>query len=138
MRTYDEIWADAKDEPAFSNGTEGYGWTAANCGTCKNDSPELVDKGEGCPLILVSLMQRTPVEWLDQKRIGPNGILETYGIDDQYHCVEFRDQDEPGGEEPTPVPTPPGQGSLFDREPVEGVRMYADVASEARPAAVTS
>jgi hypothetical protein len=127
MRTLDEIGADADDRMPFSNGEEGYGWMANWCARCKNDSPELIDKGEGCRLILVGMLGKTPKEWLDQTQHDEQGRMKPYSIADQYHCVEFRDQDEPGGEEPTPIPDPPGQETLFGREPVEGVRMFADV-----------
>jgi hypothetical protein len=126
MRSYDEAYAAARDEPAFSNGTEGEAWTENWCERCVHDSPELVDRGEGCPLIMVALMGRTPGEWLRQ---------EGFRLGDQYRCVEFRDQDDPGpGYEAPPDPPLPGQEVLFAVEP--HARIYADVAAEARREAV--
>jgi hypothetical protein len=82
---------------------------------------------------MVALMQRTPSEWLD----GPRDEQGRYSIADQYHCVEFRDEDNPGpGEDgpASPPPPMPGEEPLFEIAP--HARMYADVAASARPAAV--
>jgi hypothetical protein len=50
----------------------------------------------------------------------------------QYHCVEFRDEDDPGpGYEPTD-PVSPDQMELFDPQPWVRPRMYADVVAQAR------
>lgn len=117
MRTYDEALAASLEEPSFSNGSQWAIWSYNWCERCTNDSPELVDKGEGCPLILLAFMGRRPIEWLTQ-------TAEQEALGD-FHCVEFRDRDNPGGEEPTPVPDPPDQAALLPREPYEGVRMYA-------------
>lgn len=123
MRDYDEAYAAARDRPAFSNGTEGECWMENWCARCVNDSPELVNQGKGCPLILVALMGRTPSEWLEQD--STNG----YSLSDGYHCIEFRDRDDPGsGREPVPTPDPPGQLTLLPAEPYRGIRMYAPVA----------
>lgn len=125
MRTLEEILADARDVPAFSNSTMGEIWTANWCERCKNDSQGLVDRGKGCPLILVSLMGKTPVEWFEQERTQ------------DYHCIEFRDERGDGGPKPPPKPMP-GQGELFDGEPHRGVRMYKDVVDELRRESVSS
>lgn len=129
MRTYKEAFAAARDERAFSNGTEGYGWMGAWCERCLHDVD--ADETGGCPLVMVALMQRTPSEWLD----GPRDEHGRYSIQDQYHCVEFRDRDDPGpGYEPPPDPPLPGQTALLPAEPYQGVRMYADVVAAVAPA----
>lgn len=121
MRSFDEAYAGARERSAFSNGTEGECWMDNWCARCVNDSPEMVDRGEGCPLILVALSGRTPTEWIEQNPLS---------LSDRYHCIEFRGEDE-GGDPPPPPPIP-GQGELIPAEPFEGVRMFADVVAEAR------
>lgn len=122
MRTYDEAFAAARDRPAFSNGTEGYGWMGNWCAECVHDGIGLGLDEPSCPLITISLMQRTPSEWLD----GPRDENGLYSIADQYHCVEFRSRGDPGpGYENPPDPPLPGQEVLFDMDP--HTRMYADV-----------
>lgn len=106
MRTYDEAYAAALDKPAFSNGTEWDVWSSEWCSRCVNDTDD------NCPLILVAMMGRTPSEWFEQPR-GERGLI---CLEDRYHCVEFRDEDDPGGREPEPLPDPPGQEVLFDRD----------------------
>lgn len=124
LPTYDEAWARAQEGSPFSNGDEGYGWMARWCDRCINDKPAREDDpGSGCPLVSVALLGRTPVEWLDQKRTGPDGLLVPYSIGDQYHCMYFRDEDDGGDPEPTPIPDPPGQLVLAPREPFEQARM---------------
>jgi hypothetical protein len=126
LPTYDEAFEHAADEPAFSNGTEGYEWMGNWCDRCVHDKPARQDDpGNGCPLILVAMMSRTPAEWIEQER---------FGLADRYHCVLFRDEDDPGGREPVPVPDPPGQLLLLSRDGYEGTRMYADT----KPAEVTA
>ncbi len=124
MDSYDTLFERAKDEPAFSNGTEGYGWIDANCSNCVNDKPAREgDEGNGCPLILVALMQRTPAKWLP---CDPGN----WSIEGQYTCVMYRHEDDGGGPEPKPIPDPPGQLTLFPREGFEGVRMLRPAPSE--------
>lgn len=121
MRTFEEAMSDARDRPAFSNGTEGYGWMDANCDRCIHDKPSRQGRAEdGCPLILVTLLDKTPIEFLD----GPRNEQGLYGIADQYHCIEFRDEDEGPSPEPTPIPDPPGQGLLLPREDYEAPLMF--------------
>ncbi|MFF4548638.1 hypothetical protein ACFY1J_31135 [Streptomyces sp. NPDC001406] len=116
---YDRLYAEARERPAFSNGTEGYGWMAANCDRCIHDkSARQGNDAQGCPLVLITLMGRTPAQFLD----GPRDEEGRYGIADQYVCTEFRSEDDPDPE-PRPIPTPPGQGELWPREPFEGRRM---------------
>ncbi|MFE4177532.1 hypothetical protein ACFRR7_36770 [Streptomyces sp. NPDC056909] len=116
----DALFDAALDEPAFSNSDEGLGWTEANCSTCVHDRPARTGDGlGGCPLILVSLMGRRPVEWLD----GPRDERGRYSMAGQYLCVEYRHEDD-GPTDPRPVPDPPGQLELFPRGPYEGVRMW--------------
>lgn len=129
MRSYEEAFADARDERPFSNGTAGHGWMENWCWRCHNPA-ELAwrryeegarktppkDFPGGCPLIMVALNERTPVEWLDQW--GGKG---PYPLGDRFHCIEFRGPDEGGGE-PRPKPDPPGMDGLF-RRPERQVRM---------------
>lgn len=127
MRTYGEVWEDAKDERPFSNGTEGYAWTDNWCGTCVHEAGD-----NECPLLGVALMGRTPIEWIEQPwgqvRGQPEGVLAP-SLGDTYHCIMHREEGDDGGE-PEPIPDPPDQGLLLPREPYEGVRMYVDVVSE--------
>lgn len=118
MRSLEVIEAAALPGSPFSNSTDWEIWSYNWCERCRNDSPALVDKGEGCPLILVALMGKRPSEWLDGE------------CPSKYTCVEFRDQNDGPGPEPQPIPDPPGQETLLDREPYEGVRMFAGVRNE--------
>ncbi len=128
MPTYDEAFAAAREGSPFSNSDEGLGWMANWCDRCIRDkSARTGEGGSGCPLVLVALTGRTPVEWLDQTRTGPDGAVVPYSRSDQYHCIMFRPEDDPGPDEPTPIPDPPGQLGLFPREPyVRPARMFAD------------
>jgi len=113
VRTFDEALAASREGSPFSNGTEGYGWMEEWCERCVHDAG--ADEGGGCPLVLVALHRRTPSEWLEQERRG------------DYHCIEYRDRDDPGpGYEPPPDPPLPGQLALLPAEPYKGVRMFAD------------
>jgi hypothetical protein len=107
-----DAYERALDTPAFSNGTMWEIWSYSNCFRCANDGMGLGKDDPQCPLILVALMGRTPVEWTDQKP----------PLSD-YLCIYFRDRDDPGGREPEPIPDPPGQMTMLPREPYEGVRM---------------
>ncbi|MGW1796872.1 hypothetical protein ACWCQN_12885 [Streptomyces sp. NPDC001984] len=112
---YDRLYAEARDETPFSNGDQGYGWMAANCDRCVHDKSARDDNGgEGCPLVLIALVGRTPAQWLCE--------TEQQAIFADYTCTEFRgeDDDDPT---PRPMPTPDGQGELLPREPFEGHRM---------------
>lgn len=124
LPTYEEAYARARDGSPFSNGTEGYGWMESNCGICVHDKPARNDDpGNGCPLVMVALLGRTPAEWLD----GPRDEQGRYTIEGQYSCVMFRDEDDPGPDEPAPIPDPPDQDALFPRDGLERPgRMYAD------------
>jgi hypothetical protein len=128
VRTFEEVSADARDRAAFSNGTEGYGWMAAWCDRCVHDRSMRVEGVEpsdpsgliGCPIIAVTMESKTPVEFLD----GPRDECGLYSIAEQYHCIEFRDEDDDGPDpEPKPIPDPPDQLLLLPREPYEAVRM---------------
>ena len=127
MRTYTEAYAAALDQRPFSNGTEGYAWTGTWCDTCIHDKGARDDTDPaGCPLLMVALMERTPSEWIEQpwQQIPgePEGRLAPV-LADKYHCVEYRDEEDPGpGYEPPPDPPLPGQLVLFDIEP--SVRMF--------------
>lgn len=117
---YDDAYARSREGRPFSNGTEGYGWMANWCDRCLRDAPfrNGIAK-QGCPLILVAYMGRTPAEWLEQERDEQG----RYSIEDQYHCIEFRAPGDGGGE-PRPKPTPKGQGDLFPPDEYRGTRMY--------------
>jgi hypothetical protein len=124
VRTYDEIWADAKDEPAFSNSTEWEYWSASWCDECINE-PE--DENEaavnGCPLISVGFLGKTPKEWVPTSNPSRVPALGDCSLD----CLMFRDEDDGPDPEPQPIPDPPGMDPLFPREPFEGVKMYRPI-----------
>jgi hypothetical protein len=130
MRTFEEMDRDAREGSPFSNGTEGECWTANWCGRCVHDKAFREGKAStGCDLMLIALCGKTPVEWMRQ---------DGHRLGDQYHCIEFRDERDGPKDPPKPPPQIPGQGLLFDAEPYEGVRMFADVVDEIRPAEVRS
>lgn len=117
---YADALARSRDVPAFSNGTEGETWMYNWCHRCLRDAPfRNMGKGSGCPLVLVSLMSRTPAEWLD----GPRDEQGRYSMADQYHCIEFRAPGDGGGGEPRPRPDPRGMDGLFPR-PERQTRMF--------------
>ncbi|MFE2469775.1 hypothetical protein [Streptomyces mirabilis] len=127
---YDQLFSESHDRPAFSNGTEGYGWMAANCDRCIHDKPAREnDDARGCPLVLITLVGRTPRQFID----GPRDEQGRYGIATQHVCTEFRGEDDPDPN-PQPVPTGPGQGELLPRQPYEGVRMLMPLSPEDRAA----
>ncbi|MEO3869383.1 hypothetical protein ABGB18_11175 [Nonomuraea sp. B12E4] len=119
LPTFEEADATAQEGSPFSNGTEGECWMENNCHRCVNDAPTRRDEWDkGCPLIMVALLGKTPNAWMERN---------PYGLYDRYSCIYFRDEDDPGPGEPTPIPDPPGQEGLFPREPFERPgRMYAD------------
>ncbi|MFI6496856.1 hypothetical protein [Nonomuraea typhae] len=119
LPTYEEAYARAREGSPFSNGFEGECWMDSNCYRCVNDAAtRRGDWDNGCPLILVALLGKTPAEWLTKNRSS---------LGDQYTCLYFRDEDDPGPDEPTPIPDPPGQGVLFPRDEFERpARMFAD------------
>lgn len=120
--TETDSWASARDEPPFSNGTEGYGWMGAWCDRCLVDAPFRNGiSPTGCELLLIAMVGKTPAEWLEQ----PLDEQGRYSIEDQYHCINFRAPGDGGGREPRPKPTPRGQGELFAREQVRGTRMLS-------------
>lgn len=97
MRSYAQVSASATDGAPFSNSTEGDAWTAAWCDRCAHDrgGPD-----DGCVILLVGLMGKTPAEWLPQDRMR---------LGEQYRCTEFRK-----GKRPDPPPVQvPGQLALF-------------------------
>jgi|GEM_PF-2357142 len=119
LPTYDEAYAKAAEGSPFSNSTEGECWMANNCHRCVHDAPTRRDEWDkGCPLIMVALLGKTPAEWMRK---------DGFRLGDQYTCVFFRDEDDPGPGEPTPIPDPPGQDALFPRDGFERPgRMFAD------------
>lgn len=78
MRTYEEAEAAARPGSPFSNSTEHEIWSARWCDRCANDTPAMVDRGEGCPLVLIALLGKTPAEWTRK------GLSS-------YRCAEFVD-----------------------------------------------
>lgn len=117
VRSYDDIMADAADEPPFSNGTMGYGWMGHWCYQCKVDGPFQRDEAdEGCPIILVAMLQKTPKEWTDQ------------GLQD-YHCSEFVPDDEDGDEGPDGPPPPTGPAVPIEGQ-VDMFEVFADQIAE--------
>jgi hypothetical protein len=121
VRTYDEIYKDAADKPAFSNSTEWEFWQSAWCDECINE-PE--DENEaavnGCPLISIGFLGMTPKEWVPTSNPSRVPALGDCSLD----CLMFRDEDDGPDPEPRPIPDPPGMDPLFPREPFEGVKMY--------------
>lgn len=71
---YDDAFERAADKPAFSNATEWECWSDRWCNRCKND------ESEGCPLVLVAMLDKTPAEWKPKDRLS---------LGDQYECDEF-------------------------------------------------
>jgi hypothetical protein len=140
VRTYDEIWAGARDEPPFSNGTEYETWSWNWCWRChqpdevawqryENGERKTAPKQPGCPLILAALLGRTPTEWMEQDWAGGPPPLG-----DRYHCIEFRGPGDGDGEEPGPPqprPEPKNMDGLFPR-PVRALRMLKQAASRTR------
>lgn len=123
---YGRLYAEAIDEPAFSNSDEGMAWMDANCWTCIHDKPARQgDDANGCPLVLITLMGKRPVQFLD----GPRDEHGRYSRAGQYRCVEYRHEDD-GPADPQPIPDPPGQLVLVPREPFEGHRMLTALTSE--------
>lgn len=100
------------------------------CDRCIHDQPAREGRYEdACGIWYIAECGQTPGEWLRQPG-------QRYG--DQYHCIEFRSEDD-GPEPPTdPEPTPPGQGELLPMEPYLGVKMFADVAVEVATVSTTS
>lgn len=130
-----QLWAEARDQPPFSNGTEGDGWMDANCSTCIHDKPAREDDyANACPLLLIALTGRTPAQWLD----GPRDERGLYSIAGQYRCIYYRHEDDGPGPEPTPIPDPPGQLTLMPRGRFEGHRMLTPTTDASTPTAVTT
>jgi hypothetical protein len=109
----------AIDSPPFSNSDEGMAWMENWCARCVHDGYGLGKDDPQCPLVTVAYCGRTPTEWMDQW----NPASGPPPLGDRFHCLMFRDRDDPGGREPEPIPDPPGQLSLLPREPWTGVRM---------------
>lgn len=114
---YGRLYDEARDEAPFSNGSQGYGWMANWCDRCIHDKPAREGRdGEGCPLVLVALMGKTPIQWLAE--------TEEAWVYGDFHCIEFRGEDD-GPTDPQPIPDPPGQLTLLPREDYEGHRMLS-------------
>lgn len=112
MRSLDEIEKSARDVRPFSNATIGHQWIANWCDRCLVDAPYRNGiSPTGCPLLMVALLDKTPIEWFEQ----PDRIQD-------YTCIEARFPGGRGGE-PRPKPEPPQMEGLFER-PERAVRMY--------------
>lgn len=110
-----DAYERAIEKMPFSNSDDGYGWIDNNCARCVHDGCGVDGNEPFCPLLTVAFIGRTPAEWM----------LQPPGSPDRYHCIMFRDRDDPGGFEPEPIPDPPGQEFMWPREPFEGARMWA-------------
>jgi hypothetical protein len=92
----------------FANGTEFEIWQANWCERCKHDAAYSDDHPErGCQLLALALCGERIPEWMVNDTVGDPARQVT--------CLNFRNRDDPGGDEdnPTPTPPPPGQGLLF-------------------------
>jgi hypothetical protein len=119
---FGDAFSRAREGSAFSNGTEWECWSANWCDRCTREAPFRNGiSNQGCPLILVSLSDRIPAEWMEQPWNGEHPPLE------RYHCIEFRAPGNGGGGEPRPKPEPPDMDGLFDR-PESRTRMYVQPA----------
>lgn len=75
---HDAEMKQATDTPPFSNGFEGESWMAYWCHNCKNS----VD-GEGCTLVGVAMLGKTPFAWES---------LVRNGLSSRYICHEYAGQ----------------------------------------------
>ena len=123
MRTYTEVAAGARPGPAFSNGSQWMDREDRWCAICVHyGDPDDPDFDGGCPLVQVALIERTvPAEWT-----ADSPDAEVFA---DYHCIEFRDEDDGPGPEPQPIPDPPDQEVLLPREACEGTRMLTTIPS---------
>lgn len=104
LPTHEEALEQAREGSPFSNSTMGEIWMERNCVHCVHDAPARRDDyGNGCPLLLVAFVGKTPAEW------------EPKGMGD-YSCLHFRDEDDAPA--PEPIPDSPGQLGLFEREEI--------------------
>lgn len=119
MDDAETIYLNARDERAFSNGTDSELWMYAHCEQCAHDKAYRENESnEGCPILLTAMLGRTPREWL------PGDPASPY-FEDRYTCAFYRheDEDDPDAE-PEPLPDPPGMEALFPRELVEPGRVF--------------
>lgn len=117
MKGFDELYAESRAPGPFSNSDDGMAFMGAWCDRCAHDRPARQgDDANGCPLVLLTLMDRTPAQFVDRS------------------CTEFRPDDGGPGPEPQPVPDPPGQLTFAPREPFEGVRMLTPLDPDLLPA----
>jgi hypothetical protein len=113
LPTYDEALKTARIGQAFSNGTEWEIWSYNWCENCRND------RDEDCPLIAVGLFGEKPAPDGQSERVTPAEWFEQDDGPSRYTCIHFRDEDDGGDPEPTPIPDPPGQLTLAPRDPFE-------------------
>lgn len=117
MRSYEAALAAAEDRPAFSNGMESECWFDNWCYRCAVDAPfQRGEANEGCPLVMVALLGKTPAEWIDR---------DSGNLGNQFHCTEYRPIDEGGADESPPESPPdpaefPGQLDLLTASALDG------------------
>lgn len=107
----------------FSNGTEFDAWQANWCDRCARDAIFRSTGKNGCPLILLAMCREPVPQWLEQP--------VPYALGDNVHCIDFKPRGFRGGKEPSPKPTPPGQGRLFD--PPTGPKVLAPLEPDRAP-----
>lgn len=99
------------EPPAFSNGTAYYDWENAWCGRCWHDrAAQRHGRFEdGCELIALGMAHERVEQWVyDRVRYGDREWVDVT-------CTKFTpDDDGPDEGPPSPKPTPPGQGQMFD------------------------
>jgi hypothetical protein len=116
MRSYDEILADIKPGPAFSNSDQFEYWADGprGCYSCRNDSmgggPDEPEKF--CPILSAAVGGAgIPQEWTT--------VTDEDHIHGDYTCAEYDERpDDEGDDGPDPEPTPPpviaGQIDMFE------------------------
>lgn len=64
MKDFGEEYGMAVDGSPFSNSTEGSMWMDRNCHLCVHEAPvRNGDTENGCPLLGMALMNKTPRQW---------------------------------------------------------------------------
>lgn len=134
MKTFDEAMATARDGSPFSNSTQWEIWADRWCYTCSKDSPELVDKGQGCPLITVALMERTPAEWTAETE--EDRVMARYTCSEYEERPEWPGDDDPDSDPDDPDPTGPaenvpGQVDIFQVWTDQVVEQATDLVGQA-------
>jgi hypothetical protein len=82
LEVLEDTWSLATEGSPFSNSDEGLIWTGRWCANCRHDAPFRAGSSSvGCPLVLISMCGRTPVEW--------ERVAEPTDRSDVYHCEKF-------------------------------------------------